>query len=145
MHFDPQNEIVRLCAKGMEMEGKGNPAEAAQLFNEAWEKAKDDVEKFTAAHYLARHQPDVEGKLTWDRLALHHALQIKEDTVKAALPSLYLNVGKCYEDLQQFEQASLHYQAGLSCQSFLEDDGYGQMISKGLHAGLKRMQGKNIS
>jgi len=141
MHFDPENEVVRLCAKGVEMEGQGKPAEAARLFGEAWEKAGDDVEKFTAAHYVARHQPDVQGKLIWDILALQHALQIKDDTVKAALPSLYLNVGKCYEDLHQFEKAAFHYQAGLSCQSFLPDDGYGQMIVKGLKAGMQRAAG----
>jgi len=143
MHFNQENEIVRLCAKGMEMEGKGQPAEAAQLFSEAWEKAKDDVEKFTAAHYVARQQPDVAGKLTWDMLALQHALQIKDDTVKAVLPSLYLNVGKCYEDLCEFEKAALYYQAGLSCQSFLPDDGYGQMIGRGLQAGMQRVAEKN--
>lgn len=140
MYFDQENEIVRLCARGMEMEGQGKPAEAAQLFNEAWEQAADDVEKFTA-HYVARHQPDTAAKLIWDRRALHHALQIKDDTVKAALPSLYLNVGKCYEDLQQFEKAAFHYQAGLSCYSFSPEDGYGQMIVKGLQAGMQRVAG----
>lgn len=56
MEIDPNNEIVKLCSRGMGMEGQQNPEEAKILFMEAWRKANSDVEKFTAAHYVAIHQ-----------------------------------------------------------------------------------------
>lgn len=142
MQFDPENEIVRLCAQGMEMEGQGRPAEAAGFFREAWEKAAGDFEKFTAAHYVARHQPDVQSKLSWDLQALKHALALNNDAVKGMLPSLYLNVGKCYEELGQKEDARLNYTAALSFIRFLSGDGYGEMIRKGIQSALERVNGE---
>ncbi len=144
MHFDKENEVVRLCAQGMEMEGQGKLREAARLFNEAWQKASDAVEKFIAAHYVARHQPDVWAKLNWDLQALRYALQVKDDAVQSVLPSLYLNVGKCYEDLCRPGQALGKYKQGIAHCSTLAEDGYGLMIRNGLLAGLKRVGRKKI-
>ncbi|MEZ4849945.1 MAG: hypothetical protein R3B93_15285 [Bacteroidia bacterium] len=47
MEFDQNNEVVKLCAKGMEFEGKGQPEEAAKYFKKAWNLSKTDFEKFT--------------------------------------------------------------------------------------------------
>src|SRR3954470_3904197 len=99
MTFDQNNKVVQLCVKGMELEGQGQLTEASILFNEAWNIAANDFEKFTAAHYVARHQQSITDKLNWDQVALNHALNINDESVKEALPSLYLNIGKCYEDL----------------------------------------------
>lgn len=60
--------------------------------------------------------------------------------VKAVLPSLHLNIGKCYEDLKDFGNAKHHYQAALSFKDFLPKDGYGEMIKAGIDNGLKRIQ-----
>ncbi len=62
MHFDPNNNVVRLYTKGMELEVSLNPNEAQQLFLQAWNEATNDFEKFTAAHHVARHQNSVEEK-----------------------------------------------------------------------------------
>ena len=61
MHFDPDNKKNQLCAKGMDQEGQ-QPAEAKALFLQAWDEATTDVEKFTAVHYVARHQSSTEDK-----------------------------------------------------------------------------------
>ncbi len=139
MEFNPDNKVVQLVTKGMEQEGNGQLDEAARLFNEAWAIAKTDFEKFTAAHYVARHQKSFFAKLLWDLKALHHALQIEEEGIKATLPSLYLNVGKCYEDLSDTDHAKENYQAALSYTEFLPDDGYGNMIKSGIVNGLERV------
>lgn len=60
MQFDTNNTVVKLCAQGIEFEGKGQKKEALQLFQQAWEQASNDVEKFIAAHYVARHQESVQ-------------------------------------------------------------------------------------
>jgi rifampin ADP-ribosylating transferase len=35
MEFDPDNIVVKFCAQGMDMEGKGKPEEASKLFLQA--------------------------------------------------------------------------------------------------------------
>lgn len=139
MEFDPNNNVVKLCAQGMDLEGKGNPEEASRLFLQAWNEATNDFEKFTAAHYAARHQKSIADKLTWDETALKLALKIDHDTVKGALPSLYLNIAKCYEDLNDFDNARHHYESALSFSDRLPADGYGNMIKGGILKGLERV------
>ena len=143
MEFNQDNKVIQLCAKGMEHEGRGEPAAASNLFNEAWHLATTDFEKFTAAHYVARHQKSVPDKLVWDEKALEHALKMDDEAVKQTLPSLYLNVGKCCEDLGDFEHAGRNYQAAFSFTGFLPDDGYGNMIRSGIANGLARVKEKS--
>lgn len=140
MEFNPNNTIVKLCAQGMEMESKGLTEEANMLFLQAWDKATNNFEKFTAAHYVARHQKDVNDKLKWDEIALHFALMITDETVKESYPSLYLNIAKCYEDLDNLDIARKNYQLALSYISNLPDNGYGSMIKNGIKEGIKRVQ-----
>ncbi len=139
MIFDPENEVVKRCAQGMNLEAEGKNEEARQLFESAWEMAETDLEKFTAAHYLARHQPGPQGKLKWDLLALFHAQQTKEETAKGAYPSLYLNIGKCHEDLGDLIKARENYQLAEQYSQLLNDDGYGRMIRSGIRSGLERV------
>lgn len=140
MQFDPNNKIVKLCAQGMDMEGKGNPEEASKHFIQAWNEATNDFEKFTAAHYVARHQISIEEKLKWDETALQLALKINDDTIKEAYPSLYLNIAKCYEDLNDFVNARKNYQLALSFTNQLSHKGYGNMIRVGIMDGIKRVK-----
>lgn len=105
MEFNPNNNIVKLCLQGMDMEEKGKPEEASNLFLQAWNEATDDFEKFLAAHYVARHQKNNFDKLEWLETALQFVLKINNDTVNSALPSLYLNIAKSYEDLGDSEKA----------------------------------------
>lgn len=138
--YDPNNKIVKLCAQGMELEGQGRNVAALQRFEEAWEAASNDFEKFTAAHYVARHQDSVANKLKWDEIALQHALKINDENVQGAYPSLYLNVAKGFEDLKDFDNAKKHYNLGLSFTIHLADDGYGKLIQRGILNGLERIK-----
>ena len=101
--------------------------------------ASDDFEKFTSAHYLARHQESAEKKMLWDEIALNLALKINDDEIKGGLPSLYLNVAKCYEDLSDLLNAKANYENALSHANLLPDDGYGKMIKGGISDGLNRV------
>jgi tetratricopeptide (TPR) repeat protein len=140
MHFEPDNKIVKLCVLGMELEGEGKNEEASKVFMEAWHQASDDKEKFTAAHYVARHQQNVADKLFWDEKALHLALKINDDSVKGAYPSLYLNIAKGNEDLKEFEKAKRNYELALTYINFLHEDGYGKMIRGGIENGFERIK-----
>jgi len=108
MEFNPNNKIVKLCIQGMEAESKGQPEEASKWFVQAWIEATEDFERFIAAHYVARHQNNVSDRLKWLETGLRLALTIQDDTVKSALPSLYSNIAKCYEDLGEPHKAEKH-------------------------------------
>jgi len=138
MEFNQDNRVVQLCAAGMELEGQGKLAEASIHFEEAWGVATTNFEKFTAAHYVARHQKNIACKLKWDKIALSHALNINDENIKETLPSLYLNIGKCYEDLNDLDNAKSNYQAAFSYAVFLPNNGYGNMIKAGIEKGLDR-------
>lgn len=99
MEFSPNNHVVKLCIQGMEMEEKGRPEEAIKLFFKAWNEATNDFEKFTAAHYIARHQNNVTDRLKWLETGLQFALKIDDDAVKGAFPALYSNIAQCYKEL----------------------------------------------
>ena len=82
MEFNPNNNVIRLCVQGMDVEEKGKPEEASRLFLQAWNEATDDFEKFIAAHFVARHQQTVADRLRWLETALQFALRVKTDAVQ---------------------------------------------------------------
>jgi rifampin ADP-ribosylating transferase len=123
MEFDPNNEVIKLCVQGMDREEKGKPEEAGRLFLQAWNHATKDFEKFTAAHFVSRHQKNVALRLQWLETALQFALKINSDAVKGALPSLYLNISKCYEDLGDLENAKKNRELGIAFTDKLSDKG----------------------
>jgi rifampin ADP-ribosylating transferase len=140
MQFDTNNKIVKLCAEGMGLEGEGKKEEALKLFQQAWNESTNDFEKFTSAHYVARHQENVADKLNWDKTALEFALRINDENMKGTYPSLYLNIGKCYEDLGDFISAKENYELASSFTPFLADDGYGKMLKAGILKGIERVK-----
>lgn len=138
MLLDQNNPVIKLCAYGMELEGNGSVQEAVDIFYDAWTIAESDFDKAIAAHYVARHQESVQEKLEWDALALEHALRDTNDSCKSLLPSLYLNIAKCYEDLNDYHNARKNYEQAWTLAAYLPDDGYGTMIRNGIQKGLER-------
>jgi tetratricopeptide (TPR) repeat protein len=123
MDFDPNNNVIKLCVQGMDMEGKGKSEEASRLFLSAWNEATNDFEKFTAAHFVARHQKNVSDKLKWLETALQFAVEINNEAVKGAFPSLYKNIAKCYEDLGDPDNAKKNYELAISFSNKPSDKG----------------------
>lgn len=105
MEFSPFNNVVKLSIQGMGMEENGKPEEASELFLQAWNEATEDLEKFIAAHFVARCQKEAADQLRWLETALQFASKINDDTVKSAFPSLYSKIAKCYEDLNNPDKA----------------------------------------
>jgi rifampin ADP-ribosylating transferase len=123
MEFSPTNNVVKLCLQGMAMEENRKPDEAGRLFLRAWNEATDDFEKFTAAYYVARHQETVRDKLKWLETSLRFALKINDVTVKSAFPSLYSNIAKCYEELNDADNAKKNYELAKSFSDDPSDNG----------------------
>nr|WP_258169782.1 NAD(+)--rifampin ADP-ribosyltransferase [Nostoc sp. 'Peltigera membranacea cyanobiont' N6] len=105
------------------MEEKGKPEEASKLFLQAWNEATYDFEKFISAHYVARYQKNISDKLKWLETALQFALKINNNTVKSAIPSLYSNIAKCYEDLSDPDKARKNYKLATSSKDKPSDKG----------------------
>jgi rifampin ADP-ribosylating transferase len=123
MEFNPNNNIVKLCLQGMAKEESGKPEEAIKLFLQAWSESAQDFEKFIAAHYVARHQNNVSGKLKWLETDLEIALKINDDTVKSALPALYSKIAQCHEELNAPDTAKKFYEFAASVRDNPSDKG----------------------
>ena len=123
MEFNPNNNVIKLCIEGMGMEEKGKPGEASRLFLRAWNESTNDFEKFTAAYYVARHQKNVSDKLKWLETALKSALRINDVSVAGAFPSLYSNIAKCYEDLNDVDNAKKNHELAISSRDTPSDSG----------------------
>jgi hypothetical protein len=123
MEFNPNNHVVQLCVKAMGMEATGKPEEASKLFLQAWNESTNDFEKFIAAHFVAKHQQNISDKLKWSETALQCALKTNNDTVKTALPSLYANMAKCYDDLNDHSNAKKNYELSNSLTGKLYETG----------------------
>ncbi len=107
----------------MDMEEKGKPEEASKLFLQAWNEATNHFEKFIAAYYVARHQKNISDKLKWLETALQLVLKINNHSVNGALPSLYLNIAKCYEGLSDLDNAKKNHALAISFTNKPSDDG----------------------
>jgi hypothetical protein len=142
--MDQNNKVIQLCVDGMYKEASA-PAEARLMFIQAWKEAITDCEKSIAAHYVARHQANVSGKLKWDKKAVAFALRSKEKNIGVYLPSLYLNIAKCYEDMHHWQNAMKNFRAALAFAKNLPEDNYGNMIRSGIASGMVRVPpfGKN--
>jgi len=123
MAFDPSNPIVKLCLAAMDMELNNKPQEASKLFMQAWNEASADFEKFIAAYYVTRHQSNLPDKIKWIETTLLFALKINDNSVHSALPALYTNLAKCYDDLGKHQDAKKYYQLATSPAAALSDKG----------------------
>lgn len=109
MNIDTDNPVVRLCLAGTQAEFEGRTHDAKELYRLAWEQATDDFEACISAHYVARHQESPEDRLHWNQVALDRACADADDRVSTFFPSLYLNLGRSHELLNNQEEARRYY------------------------------------
>ena len=107
--MDPTNPVLQLCIQGTEAEYQHRPDDARALYQQAWNSATDDYEACIAAHYVARFQDTPEETFRWNQEALNRADAVNDERVKAFYPSLYVNMGKSYEELGKVEEAKRFY------------------------------------
>lgn len=103
--FSPANAVIKLCMKGMALEDSGNAKDATETFQQAWHGATDDYERFIAAYHLGRVQKSPAEKLEWMEKSLQCALEIDDEDVKSAYPTLYKAIAGCYVELGDLENA----------------------------------------
>lgn len=138
--MDPENPVVKLCVKGMDYESKGDFENASRSFLSAWEESMDDLERCIAAHYVARHQKSPEEALVWNQRSLDLALAVKSELVSGFFPSLYLNVGKAYEDLDRWDEAHQFYAKARLSLCNLPLDAYSRTVRDAIKRAHERVR-----
>lgn len=107
--MDVNNPVIKLCIAGTQAEFAGRIEDARALYRQAWDAAQDDFEACVAAHYVARHQANLQETLRWNLEALARAEAVGDARVAPFYPSLYLNLGRSYELLGEEEEARRYY------------------------------------
>ena len=107
--MDPENPVVLLCVAVTQAEFAGRLDEARRLAWLAWQAATDDYEACIAAHYVARYQESKEGALHWNQKALACAEAVNDVRLAPFYPSLYLNMGRAYENMGDQAAAQGYY------------------------------------
>jgi hypothetical protein len=136
--IDPENQVVRYCAKGMEREQEGRHEEASRLFMLAWDQSQDAYERSIAAHYVARHQTTPERTLHWNQESLINADAVGDERVRDFYPSLYLNLGKSHEDLGNLKDARRFYALAADRVGGLPESPLADTVRRGVMNGMKR-------
>jgi tetratricopeptide (TPR) repeat protein len=136
---DPDNPVVKLCARGMQAECEGRNDIAQRLFEQAWAKRSDDYDACIAAHYLARHQDSSQDTLRWNQVALRHADAVGDERVRGFYPSLYLNLGHAHEQLGDPDQAARYYELAAQRTDELPEGSYADVVRDAIGRGQQRI------
>jgi tetratricopeptide (TPR) repeat protein len=139
MEIDPNNPVVKLCAEGIRAEMAGDPEAALDFYMQAWGARTDDYDACIVSHYMARLQETPQDILRWNQESLNYASVVNDERVETFYPSLYLNMGKSYEDLGNQDEARKYYQLAEDALHVLPEGGYTDMVRQGVAAGLKRI------
>lgn len=139
LQMDSNNPVVQFCAEGMQAEATGQFDAALSLFTRAWEQSQTDFEACIAAHYLARHQASPAEALRWNQVSLDRANRLRDDSVAGFYPSLYLNLGKSYEDLGNMRNARTYYELAAEAAGRLGYDRYADTVRDAITRGLERV------
>lgn len=148
---EPDATMTRI-GQGIELSQRGDRDAARYLFEEVWNdvggESGDPLHRCALAHSMADVQDDPREELAWDLRALAAAGLITDERaaeagvtspVRGFYPSLHLNLGECYRKLGDLDSAHEHLQRGRAAVDALGNDGYGQMIKRGLDSLAERL------
>lgn len=138
MNIDPENPVIKLCAEGIAAEMQRDFETAAALYTRAWAQQNSDYEACIVAHYLARVQSNLEDILHWNLEALRYADMVADDSVVTFYPSLYLNIGRAYEEQGRIEEARQYYELGIAKADILPDTALGNITRDALERAIQR-------
>ena len=134
---DSANPVVRLCAKGMAIEGEAPAARA--LFEQAWALRRDDYDACIAAHFLARHQSTLDETLRWNEIAARHAEAVADDRARSFLASLYLNLGDAHRALGHVDDAQAAAERARATLAHVPEGGYRDFVSRAIDRLAERL------
>lgn len=141
----PEATLSRIAA-AVEHGARGERDRARSILTDLWERigtTGDALHRCALAHAMADLQDEPDVELRWDLLALQAADGVTDDRLRLAgmpgpvaglYPSLHLNLAEDYRKLGNTAAARRHLELGRAAASSLGDDGYGQMVRRGLDA-----------
>ncbi len=145
MNLDPNNPVVRHCVSGLACESEHRFEDALASYMRAWNESNDDFERCIAAHYVARHQKTAADALAWNLEALSRAKGVEHSRVREFYPSLYLNLGKSYEEAgDQARARELYLQAAESLGA-APPGPHRDRVKDGVDRGLERLGKEDIA
>ena len=124
----------------MKAESEHRFDDASELFHQAWAGHGSDYEAAIAAHFLARHQTDLELALEWNQRALEHGLAAPPAAVLTFMPSLYLNLGQAHAMLGQYGNARRSLELGERFLSSLDESPYSEVVRDGYRRAKVRFE-----
>ncbi|QRX93260.1 hypothetical protein [Streptomyces noursei] len=135
--MDPELPVVRLCVAGMQAEAEGRAEAARDLFQQAWDGARDDYEACIAAHYLARHQDSPAETLRWNQECLDRADRVGDERVRDFYPSLYVNIGNAHRELGQLAVSHRYFVRAAERAAVAPEGQYGDWNRFAIAEGLR--------
>ena len=139
MSLDPDNHVVRLCVAGLACESDHRFEDALSLYMRAWDESSDDFESCIAAHYVARQQRSIADALRWNFEALHRANSVQDNRTREFYPSLYLNIGKSYEEAGDQEQAAKFFRLAAEKLTEIPNGHYRDSVADGVQRATMRV------
>ena len=126
--------------------GRSDPIElpGEALPERAWREADTDYERggLYLGHGLARHQPTPTATLEWNRIALERAWACEPRAIAGFHPrSVSAWASRVEAGRTLSPRAHLDVEAAATA---LGDDGYGQMIGRGIAAALARVRSRSV-
>ena len=91
---DWSNPVVAAVGRGAQAEMTGDREAARAFYHEAWNTAKDDLERCIAAHFVPRMIDDPRDKLRWNEDALRYATAVGDGRTIGFFASLHASVGQ---------------------------------------------------
>ncbi len=107
--MDLNRPVVALCMAGIHAEFERRLDDAREFYAQAWRSAADDYDKAIAGHYVAHLTTDPVEGLRWNQVALAHAERGDPEMVKELLPSLYVNLGRSFEQVGEEVESARYY------------------------------------
>lgn len=121
--FNANNNIIKLCMKGMLEEEKGNREEAGECFKRAWDESTNDYERFLSSYFMGKYEKDLKEKISWLEKSADYGLRLEDEAIKSALRSLYLSIAIYYEDLGDSKKSKANYEMSNKYENLPSDRG----------------------
>jgi hypothetical protein len=125
------------------------PERGLAMLDACWSATSEDdhAQRCVLAHYLADRQVGLDAEIAWDETALQEYAHVGDDELAAIgipsasglAPSLHLNLGDGYARRGDVAAARAQLASAQAAVDVLPDDGYGQMIRRGVDGLAERL------
>ena len=128
----------------------GDASAGREQLRQCWDATGpgDHAPRCVLAHYLADLEPELADEVAWDERALSEFASVGRDDLtpvgitdtRLLAPSLHLNLADGYLRSNRPGDARRHLDEGYAAVDLLPDDGYGEMIRRGLDGLSDRLE-----